>query len=100
MEVTTDDEVAARYLPVPKLLAALPPELVSIAQQPIVKGHGAGGVVGNVRAVTAARRMVYRAISGEGFVPYDWQQRVAGPALGRDISAFPPLLCPQCQGPI
>ncbi|KAG6909731.1 hypothetical protein DXG01_015719 [Tephrocybe rancida] len=45
-------------------LAALPPDLVLIAEQPIVRGAAfrVGGLAGNLGAVVAARRTVYTAL--------------------------------------
>ncbi|KAG6857511.1 hypothetical protein H0H87_002136 [Tephrocybe sp. NHM501043] len=67
------------------LLASLPPDLVRIAQQPIVRGRAfyAGGLSGNLSAVVAARRTVYTALlrreAGEDAKNYGldgWEERV------------------------
>ncbi|KAG6890358.1 hypothetical protein C0992_002082 [Termitomyces sp. T32_za158] len=47
-------------------LTSLPPLLIQIASQPIVRGSAwrAGGLSGNLGAVVRARRVVYRALRG------------------------------------
>jgi len=84
-----------------ELLKSLPPDLVKVAQQPIVKG-GKAGVVGNVRAVVRARRMIYRAITDTSSVPDDWDRaidvsRTLTLSAGKRI---PALVCPKCQSSI
>ncbi|KAG5338699.1 hypothetical protein C0989_006564 [Termitomyces sp. Mn162] len=51
------------------LLASLPPDLVQIAEQPIVRGAAwhTGGLSGNLGAVVRARRIVYKAVLGGGW---------------------------------
>ncbi|KAG6830598.1 hypothetical protein H0H92_015879 [Tricholoma furcatifolium] len=52
-------------------LQTLPPDLVRVAEQPIVRGIAwyAGGVSGNVAAVVAARRIVYAALGLSSALP-------------------------------
>ncbi|THH12565.1 hypothetical protein EW146_g7572 [Bondarzewia mesenterica] len=45
--------------PVPNILASLPPELIQLAQQQIIKGCSPYGIVGNAKNVIEARRLVY-----------------------------------------
>ncbi|KAF8062338.1 hypothetical protein FPV67DRAFT_1702791 [Lyophyllum atratum] len=68
------------------LLASLPPDLVLIASQPIVRGAAfpAGGVSGNVGGVVRARRMVYKAVGGGEEVPEDWEG-VLGVGVGEAV---------------
>ncbi|KAJ6622794.1 hypothetical protein B0H10DRAFT_2012909 [Mycena sp. CBHHK59/15] len=104
------------------LLAPLPPTLVSAAAQPIVKGAAfpAGGVVGNIAAVVAARRLVYDALLREDHsVPDGWEEFVdlnladvqlawvrhngkLAPVVGKrpNVPVLLALECPGCGGPI
>ncbi|KZT28278.1 hypothetical protein NEOLEDRAFT_909545 [Neolentinus lepideus HHB14362 ss-1] len=76
-------------------LETLPEELVEIARLPIIKGAKAGGIVGNVRGVVAARRMVYAALEGRELVPEEWEELVTCMALqemgGREEDEVPPV---------
>ncbi|EGO01175.1 hypothetical protein SERLA73DRAFT_72145 [Serpula lacrymans var. lacrymans S7.3] len=86
----------------PASLLGLPEDLVRAAEQPIVKGTEAGGVVGNVAAVIAARRRIYDVYSDDKTIPEDWRDQVdvtqAIPLTnGKPLPAF---LCPSCNGPI
>lgn len=84
------------------ILEALPPDLVKVAQQPIVKGIHYGGVVGNVKAVITARRVIYAAIETLS-LPQDWETQIGvSTAIPKKVgkTPLPPLLCPQCRGPI
>ncbi|KAF9224845.1 hypothetical protein BS17DRAFT_53556 [Gyrodon lividus] len=83
-------------------LKAFPEELIAVAEQQIVKGTKAGGIVGNVTAVASARNLIYRMLSEDAIVPDDWKTML-------DIeSAFPVatpqtlpgFLCPSCGSPI
>ncbi|KDQ56822.1 hypothetical protein JAAARDRAFT_158053 [Jaapia argillacea MUCL 33604] len=86
----------------------LPTGLVKIAQLPIMKGVEGGGLVGNVRSVVAARRMVYEAlmsVSGPLAVPSNWEERVdlsevPSSRRAKQLSKIPLFRCPQCQGAI
>jgi len=91
-------------VPVEELLGALPPDLVLVAQQPIVRGasFALGGVAGNVGWVVRARRMVYDALDGTP-VPEDWEaeidvERAIVKIGGKTV--LPAVVCPQCQGAI
>lgn len=91
-------------LSVDDLLEGMPSDLVSVAQQPIVRGAAftAGGVSGNVQAVIRARKMVYAALSGIP-VPDDWEEsidvdRAVVRVAGR--KSVPALICPECRGAI
>ncbi|TFK52994.1 hypothetical protein OE88DRAFT_1724729 [Heliocybe sulcata] len=88
-------------------LATLPEDLLETARLPIVKGAKVGGLVGNVRGVVAARRIVYAALEGREPVPKGWREKVIdGCKAIREEAAYgwedeaPPLKCPQCQGAI
>lgn len=95
-----------------EVLSTLPPELLQIAQQPLVRGgaFAVGGVAGNIGAVTRARRIVYQILEG-GEVPDDWEEMLFGEDgdsnVGNAIvkltggkTVIPPLLCPQCNSAI
>jgi hypothetical protein len=79
-------------------LEQFPEELVKAAQQQIVKGVQAGGVVGNVKAVVAARQLIYRSLLDGSSLPTDWKDKM-------DVeAAIPPkrksslvFVCPKCQ---
>ena len=96
-EVSTPDPEAA--------LSSLPTNLVTLAQQPIVKSGtaGVGGMVGNVRPVIQARRLVYDAVTNGGTLSDDWEE-----SIDADVEAIiqnpgkevPKLCCPECKGPI
>lgn len=104
----------APNIPPPKasdeLLATLPTALVCIAQQQIVRGVFGGGLVGNVKAVTVARRLIYEAIQ-EGFLRGDWEEVIAdaGPMTntGGNVAKkakkganWDMLVCTKCKGPV
>lgn len=80
-------------------LKDFPEELVKAAQQQIVKGVQAGGVVGNVKAVVAARRLIYKALLDGSTLPTDWMDQVdVDTAIPTE--EFPGFMCPQCKSPI
>jgi len=82
-------------------LKDFPEELVQAAQQPIVKGMGAGGVVGNVKAVVAARRLIYNTLREGSTLPTDWMYQVdVEAAIPLETKSFTGLLCPYCQSHI
>jgi len=97
-----DDQIAA-VRRAEHFLGTLPPDLVLVAQQPIVRGaaFGAGGVVGNVRMVVQARRMVYEALQGtslsEGWVE---ELGVRRAVFMKKPGKMPVFECPQCKGAI
>lgn len=93
------------------ILASLPPNLVKIASQPIVRGAAfvKGGIVGNMKAVVKARRIVYEAVRDGIEVADDWSQEVGkvsnavvDPGIlgaggrGKKIVLIT-LLCPNCK---
>ncbi|TFK25416.1 hypothetical protein FA15DRAFT_357076 [Coprinopsis marcescibilis] len=92
-------------------LAAMPIRLVFVAQQPIVRGasYEKGGVSGNVKAVVAARRLVYNSLAGKG-IPEDWEDMVLGQISPITLDdclvkikrkrVLPSLLCPDCHSAI
>ena len=95
-----------------QVLSTLPPDLLQIAQQPLVRGgaFAIGGVAGNIGAVTRARRIVYQVLEG-GEVPDDWEEMLFGEDgdanVGNAIvkltggkTVIPPLLCPKCNSAI
>ena len=97
---------------VTQVLSTLPPNLLLVAQQPLVRGaaFAAGGVAGNIGAVTRARRIVYQVLEG-GEVPDDWEEILFGEDgdanVGNAIvkliggkTMIPPLLCPKCNSAI
>jgi hypothetical protein len=94
------------------LFTTVPPNLLKVAQQPLVRGGAfeLGGVVGNIGIVTCAiRRFVYRALEGRE-VPSDWEELLFGEDSDVTISnaivklrggkMVPPLLCPKCNSAI
>jgi hypothetical protein len=92
-----------------QVLSTLPPDLLQVAQQPLVRGgaFAVGGVAGNIGAVTRARRIVYQILEG-GEVPDDWEEEMldedanVGNAIVKLIGGktVPPLLCPKCNSAI
>ena len=95
-----------------EVLSTLPPELLQVAQQPLVRGgaFAVGGVAGNIGAVTRARRMVYQVLEGAE-LPDDWEDMLFGEEgdanVGNAIvkliggkTVLPPLLCPKCNSAI
>jgi len=89
-----------------ELLSSLPPDLVTVAQQPIVKG-GNAGIAGNVRSVVEARRMLYNALAIYGGssvpIPDDWEESIdVEGAIVKKVGRqkIPAFICPECQGPI
>ncbi|KAF7330036.1 hypothetical protein MKEN_00267700 [Mycena kentingensis (nom. inval.)] len=54
-------------------LDAIPPDLILLAAQPLVRG-GEHGVVGNLGTVMHARRTVHAALSNEGDGLYGWEE--------------------------
>ena len=94
-----------------EVLSTLPPDLLNIAQQPLVRGgaFALGGVAGNIGAVTRARRIVYQVLEG-GEVPDGWEEMVFGEDAGANVDnvivkltggrTIPPLLCPKCKSAI
>jgi hypothetical protein len=83
-----------------EVISTLPPELSELASQPILKGGEGGSVVGNVKSVVAARRMVDNVVTGPPSLSEEWQELVdTAPKYWRK-EALPPLICPKCKGPI
>ncbi|KAG0703547.1 hypothetical protein DFH29DRAFT_436230 [Suillus ampliporus] len=79
-------------------LEEFPKELVKAAQQQIVKGVQAGGVVGNVREVVAARRLIYNSLLDGSTLPTDWRDWVdVEAAIPPTKKSLPVFVCPQCQ---
>jgi hypothetical protein len=100
--------------PTPKtseeILASLPIALIQIAQQQIVRGVFGGGLVGNVKAVTTARRLVYEAVQEENLRD-DWEEIIAsaGPMSNtggvvrkkaKKGEEWDMLVCTNCKGPV
>lgn len=94
------------------VLEDLPKNLLTTAQQPIVRGalYPAGGVSGNVRAVVNARRLVLNSLRYWD-LPEDWEDTVLGEGSSKTTFGAMvvrtrgrrspiPLLCPQCQSAI
>ncbi|KAH6903166.1 hypothetical protein BKA70DRAFT_602404 [Coprinopsis sp. MPI-PUGE-AT-0042] len=94
------------------LLNDLPKNLVTTAQQPIVRGarYAAGGVSGNVRAVVNARRLLLNCLA-HWDLPDDWEDIILGEGSSKTTFGAMvvrikgrkspiPLLCPQCQSAI
>jgi hypothetical protein len=82
---------------IPDPLEQFPKALVKAAQQQIVKGFQAGGVVGNVKSVVAARRLIYCSLLEGSPLPTDWEDKI-------DVEAIPPerkgtlvFQCPYCE---
>ncbi|KAG2098884.1 hypothetical protein BD769DRAFT_1512305 [Suillus cothurnatus] len=79
-------------------LEQFPEELVEAAQQQIVKGVQAGGVVGNVKAVVAARQLIYRSLLDGSSLPTNWEDKVdVEAAISPPRQSYPVFACPQCQ---
>lgn len=77
-------------------LEQFPAELINMAQQQIVKGVQAGGVVGNVRAVVAARQLIYCSLLDGSSLPTDWKNKIKVKGISERKSS-PVFMCPQCQ---
>jgi hypothetical protein len=94
-----------------EVLSSLPPDLLKVAQQPLVRGGAFpnGGVAGNIGAVTRARRIVYEILEG-GEVADDWEDVLfCGDKEGSVDNAIveltggqmvSPLICPKCTSAI
>jgi len=105
------------------VLANLPADLVTIAQQPLVRGAAfrSGGIAGNIGMVTQARRIVYEALEKGGVggsVPDDWEEKVFGDDMeelklglknavvkvesenSKSTRVIPPFVCPSCKSAI
>ncbi|KAH7882991.1 hypothetical protein F5I97DRAFT_1978297 [Phlebopus sp. FC_14] len=81
--------------------AYFPSDLLAIAQQQIIKGTKAGGIVGNVAPVVAARSIIYRSLTGDGSMPENWENMLdLGAAPAELQQGLPGLLCPGCGSPI
>lgn len=64
-----------------------------------------GGIVGNMRLVIQARRLVYDAVMNGGTVSDDWEESIDADirkALFQNSSEKEvlKLCCPECKGPI
>ena len=86
-----------------RLISAFPNELLELAKQSIVKGGKDGTIVGNIKSVIGARRMVCEAINGPATLPDDWRRLLdlkpaSKTCTEQDVP--PPLLCPECGSPI
>jgi len=79
-------------------LKKFPEELVKMAQQQIVKGVQAGGVVGNVKPVVAARRMIYKVLLEGTTLPTDWMDHMD--VTDSTTEKLPRFLCPRCNSPV
>jgi len=93
----------------PDPYANIPAGLLAVARQPIARGGYDLGVVGNVRSVTRARRMVQDALAGVSDIPDDWAETLGtvfdasllGPSdeVKRKAKALS-YQCPSCGEPI
>lgn len=82
-------------------LDEFPAELLMIAQQQILKGVKAGGVVGNVKPVVAARKLIYKTLLEGVPFPDDWMSQIdVDTAIFPQEEGFPVFLCPLCKSPI
>ncbi|OAX37132.1 hypothetical protein K503DRAFT_251758 [Rhizopogon vinicolor AM-OR11-026] len=82
-------------------LKEFPEELLQTAQQQIVKGVQAGGVVGNVKSVVAARRLIYKTLIEGSILPVDWMSQVdVDTVVHLQDKGFPVYLCPECRSAI
>jgi hypothetical protein len=93
------DDGSATPPPIDELLSTLPVDLVDLARQAIIKGVDSGGVVGNVKPVIKARRMIYEALKTGGSVPVDWANGI-GMIPASPPRDLPALVCPKCRGPV
>ncbi|KJA25224.1 hypothetical protein HYPSUDRAFT_37698 [Hypholoma sublateritium FD-334 SS-4] len=116
-EAASGPPVEVRAQPVRALadtLADLPPLLLQVAQQPMVRGAAfrPGGISGNIGFVTRARRLVYQILEGSS-LPEDWEVQVfsehgevrlgAENAIVQISGARKPLplvVCPKCRSAI
>jgi hypothetical protein len=83
-------------------LSTLPQALVTLAQQPIVKGaqFRQGGISGNVRAVLLARKTVYDTLNGTPLAE-NWDKNYNPTRIiAFKRKPLPFLSCPNCAGPI
>ncbi|KAH7912870.1 hypothetical protein BJ138DRAFT_1124884 [Hygrophoropsis aurantiaca] len=85
-------------------LDEFPNELIKVAQQPIIKGTGVpGGIVGNIKAVTIARGIIYDVLAHGGAIPDDWRSQMGldldgSTSSAQGIKSFPNkcFVCPEC----
>ncbi|KAG1769832.1 hypothetical protein EDD22DRAFT_868128 [Suillus occidentalis] len=83
---------------IPDPLEQFPKALVTAAQQQIVKGVQAGGVVGNVKAVVAARQLIYCSLLEGSPLPTDWEDKIdVEAAIPPKRKSTPVFVCPQCE---
>lgn len=83
---------------IPDPLDQFPDALVKAAQQQIVKGVQAGGVVGNVKAVVAARQLIYCSLLKGSPLPTDWKDKIdVKAAISPDRKSTLVFVCPQCK---
>lgn len=107
--------VETSVLPPADPYAAIPAGLVAVARQPIARG-GSLGIVGNVRSVVRARKMLQNALRGVERISDDWKDRIGKvydasgiePAeekmdkgkKGKGRAKMLAYQCPQCGEPI
>jgi len=97
------------------ILSKIPPQLLQVAQQPLVRGAAftLGGVSGNIGFVTRARRLVYQILEGTADLTDKWEDQVfpssteynhgvqnAIVKIPGSKQALPPVICPHCRSAI
>ena len=104
---------ASSALPQADPYAGVPAGLLAVARQPIARG-GPLGIVGNVRSVVRARKMLQNALNGVEDIPDDWEGRIGkvydasmtgppggkGKGKGKRAGKALAYQCPQCGEPI
>jgi len=109
-QVLLETAVPEPLIPALTLLSTFPENLIKVAQQLIVRGGqskavDSGGIVGNVRSVVQARRLVHAALLSGGEATLNgWEEKVKVDIEDVVAKGFkkgvPALLCPRCKGPI
>lgn len=84
----------------------IPPDLLELACQPIIRGAGAGvggGIAGNIESVTKARCMIYDILKpdskGVSSLFRTWRS-VLGITAAIPKVGCPLYECPKCGGPV
>ena len=78
-------------------LATLPQGVAKVAQLPIVKGLQAGGIVGNIASVMAARKMLFCSLFEGSVVSGDWKEKIDVSGSIKAARNAPLLVCHRCK---
>lgn len=95
-EVKVDESVQDPLDP----LAVFPPELVDVAEQPIVRGILGGGIVGNIASVVAARQLIFKVLTNNTSIPDGWEECIDASTASVNVDNLPCCFCPSCHSRI